>query len=264
MGVDEPLESGRAGVSTERAARAVPGGGIIQRVIGIAGELLITAGVLVFLFLAWQLWLNDIVVGDQQRADAVQLGQSWDPGGSVVRTPDPQADYGEPIVAASPADVSKFAIMYVPRFDDDARIIAQGTSTVPVLNTIGVGHYSDSQMPGQVGNFAVAAHRTTHGAPFNKNATLRVGDRIYVQTQDGYYTYVFRNLEYVRPTGVGVTEPVPQSPGTSPTDRVMTMTSCNPKLSAAERIIAYSVFESWQPLSAGPPAQIADLVTKGA
>jgi Sortase (surface protein transpeptidase) len=262
MSVVEPPQSGRRRATrqqtTERPRHHRPS------VIGIIGELLITAGVLVFLFLGWQLWLNDIVVGDQQRTEAIQLGQSWDPAGTSVRVPEAQVDYGEPIVAAAPKSVTKFAVMYVPRFDDDARIIAEGTSTFPVLNSIGVGHYSDSQMPGQVGNFAVAAHRTTHGAPFNKIATLRVGDRIYVQTQDGYYTYVFRNLEYVKPTGVGVKDPVPQMTGITATDRIMTMTSCNPKLSAAERIVAYSVFESWQPLSAGPPAQIADLVTKGA
>lgn len=233
-------------------------------VIGIFGELLITVGVLVFLFLGWQLWLNDLIVGDQQRTAAIDLGRVWDQGNTPIREPDPAANYGEPVVATAPADAARFAIMYVPRFDNDARMVSEGVSTTRVLNKSGVGHYSDTQMPGQVGNFVVAAHRTTYGAPFSKIATLQVGDRIYIQTQDGYYTYVFRNLEYVRPTGVGVKDPVPQSSGTAATDRVMTMTSCNPKFSAAERIIAYSVFESWQPTSAGPPAQIASLIAKGA
>ena len=108
--------------------------------------------------------------------------------------------------------------MYIPRFGADyARSIAEGVGTVRVLNKNGVGHYPGTQMPGQVGNFAVAAHRTTHGAPFNSIATLRVGDRIYVQTEQGYYTYVYRNTEYVYPNGVGVKNPVPQSktPATS-------------------------------------------------
>ncbi|MEO6505212.1 MAG: class E sortase [Terrimesophilobacter sp.] len=238
-------------------------------IIGVLGELLVTAGVLVFLFLGWQLWLNDLLVGEQQNASAAALGHTWTAGVPTVPTvPDAPAAqpvaYGEPVVATAPAEATKFAIMYIPRFGADyARSIAEGVGTVRVLNKNGVGHYPGTQMPGQVGNFAVAAHRTTYGAPFNSIATLRVGDRIYVQTEQGYYTYVYRNTEYVYPNGVGVKDPVPQSKTAATTDRLLTMTSCNPKLSAAERIVAYSVFDSWHPLSAGPPADIAALVQKG-
>jgi sortase A len=130
-----------------------------------------------------------------------------------------------------------------------------------VLDKNGIGHYPGTQMPGEIGNFAVAAHRTTHGAPFKQLATLQVGDKIYVQTADGYYTYAFRGLEYVRPNGVGVLDPVPQFAGIAPTDRILTMTSCNPMFSASERIIAYSSLESWQPISAGPPAAIEPALT---
>ncbi|MEO6943424.1 MAG: class E sortase [Lacisediminihabitans sp.] len=238
-------------------------------IIGVLGELLVTAGVLVFLFLGWQLWLNDVLVGGQQNASAAALGHSWTAEVPTVPTvPDAPAaqsvTYGEPVLSTAPAEATKFAIMYIPRFGADyARSIAEGVSTVRVLNKNGIGHYPGTQMPGQVGNFAVAAHRTTYGAPFNSIATLRVGDRIYVQTEKGYYTYVYRNTEYVYPNGVGVKNPVPQSKTVATTDRLLTMTSCNPKLSAAERIVAYSVFDSWQPLSAGAPEDIAALVQKG-
>ena len=119
-------------------------------------------------------------------------------------------------------------------------------------------------MPGAVGNFAIAGHRTTHGAPFGSIAQLRMGDRIYVQTAEGYYTYTFRNLQYVKPTQVQVLQQVPDAPvvDTASKDRLITMTSCNPKFSAAERIIAYGVFTSWQPLSAGPPTEIKTAVGK--
>jgi sortase A len=239
-------------------------------VIGILGELLITAGVLVFLFLAWQLWFNDLVVGAQQNQAGVSLAQQWKggtpntPGAPATPAPSPSdapQDFGAPSIGTAPANAVQFAVMYVPRFGSNyARSISEGVSTVQVLDKNGIGHYPGTQMPGQVGNFAVAAHRTTHGAPFNKLGTLQVGDRIYVQTQDGYYTYQFRGLEYVRPTGVGVLDPVPQSSGTVPTDRVLTMTSCNPMFSAAERIIAYASLESWQPTSAGPPGAIQSII----
>lgn len=234
-------------------------------IVGVIGELLITAGVLVFLFLGWQLWLNDIIVGAVQDKAGIALGQTWDETASPTHEHVVKKDYGDPIVPAAQKNAAKFAVMYVPRFGADyARSIAQGVGTRDVLDKGEIGHYPDTQMPGEMGNFAVAGHRTTHGAPFNQIATLRVGDKIYLQTADGYYTYDFRGLEYVRPTGIAVIAPVPQSPGATPLDRVLTMTSCNPKLSSAERIIAYAVFESWQPTSAGPPEAIAaHLAAKG-
>jgi len=208
-------------------------------VIGIVGELLITAGVLVFLFLGWQLWLNDLIVGTDQNNVGTALGESWVGGVPAHQHTTVDASFGEPVVAIAPANAVQFAVMYVPRFGPDyARSISEGVETAKV-----------------------AAHRTTHGAPFKALATLQVGDKIYVQTQDGYYTYNFRGLEYVRPTGVGVLDPVPQFAGVAPTDRFLTMTSCNPMFSASERIIAYAALDSWQPISAGAPAAIAAALT---
>ena len=233
-------------------------------IIGIIGELFITAGVLVLLFLGWQLWLNDLFVGADQNTVGVALAHDWDsasPTHATV-TPKPGVAFGEPTVATAPKNGAQFAVMYVPRFGADyTRSISEGVGTTDVLDKNGIGHYPGTQMPGQVGNFAVAAHRTTHGAPFKMLASLQVGDTIYVQTRDGYYSYAFRGLEYVRPTGVGVLDPVPQSPSVAPTDRILTMTSCNPMFSAAERIIAYAVLESWQPTSAGAPQAIQATTT---
>lgn len=243
----------------ERRARTGRRGRV--SIVGILGELLITAGAFIFLFLGWQLWLNDIIVGNEQQTEALAFSDEL--GGAVEPAPTPEAapeEYGDPVVAPAVSETTQFANMYVPRFGADyVRTVAEGVSAANVLKT-GIGHYPGTQMPGEVGNFAVAAHRTTYGKPFNLIGDLRVGDRIYVQTSDGWYTYVFRSLEYVLPTGVGVLDPVPQVADLAPEQRILTMTSCNPMLSDAERIIAYSVFESWQPVSAGAPAEIAALV----
>jgi sortase A len=167
---------------------------------------------------------------------------------------------------AKPAAAESFANLIVPRLGADyRRPIAEGVG-LNVLNNraTGVGHYPQTQLPGEVGNFAVAAHRTTYGAGFHDIDKLMVGDSIYVETQDGWYKYVYRGTEYVRPTGVGVLDPVPQTEGATSTDRVITMTSCHPFFSAAERIIAYGVFDGWYPRASGPPAEIATLVQAGA
>ncbi len=228
-------------------------------IIGVVGELFISAGVLVLLFLGWQLWLNDLLLGNQQNKQGSQLSQAWGkpaagPAGS--NRPDP----GPPVVGTAPGNAVQFANLIVPRFGADyERPIAEGIGTGDVLD-VGVGHYPGTEMPGGVGNVALAAHRTTYGAPFSNIADLKVGDSIYIETQDGWYRYVFRSLEFVPPTGVDVLDAVPQLPAATPTDRLLTMTSCNPKFSAAERFIAYSVFDTWYPRAGGPPPEIAKLV----
>ena len=246
-------------------------------VLGVLGEVLVTAGVLVLLFLGWQVWLNDIIVGAEQTSAANELADKWEdegaPSAAPTATPDPveteepaePVDPGEPVVAAKPPTAESFANLIVPRLGADyRRPIAEGVG-FNVLNnrTTGVGHYPQTQMPGEMGNFAIAAHRTTYGAPFHDINNLVVGDNIYVETQDGWYQYVYRGTEYVRPTGVGVLDPVPQVAGMAATDRVITLTSCHPFLSSAERVIAYGVFETWYPRAGGPPAEIATLVQAG-
>ena len=226
-------------------------------VVGVLGELLITAGVLVLLFIGWQQWFNDLVVGAEHRDQAAALSEQFEQ--QAASSPAPVPDGGEPPVTAPPAEAQTFANFYVPRFGADYAVpIAGGTSTVRTLNAIGIGHYDDTQMPGEVGNFGVAAHRTTYGAPFNKVADLQAGDKMYVQTADGWYTYVYRNLQYVPATQVSVLQPVPDAPDVTAAsgERLITLTSCNPKYTAQERIVAYGVYDSWQPLDQ-VPAELA-------
>ena len=230
------------------------------------GELLLTAGALVLLFLGWQLWWNDAIMAGQQSTAASELSTKWIEEERAQRgeTPPPvPADYGDPVVdQAEYANGDAFAVMYVPRFGADSqRNIAQGYG-LDVLNSfdLGVGHYPQTQMPGEVGNFAIAAHRSAYGGGMHEIEQLQVHDAIYIQTKDGWYTYRFRDFEYVTPDTVNVLAAVPHHPELTPTDRIVTLTSCNPLYSTAERIIAYGVLESWQPASAGPPVEIASTV----
>jgi sortase A len=229
----------------------------------VLGELLITAGIGVLLFIAWQLWWNDWITANQQTQAATTLSQDWIEQARATDhtepTDAPPVGYGDPAVLAPVSGGTPFGVLYIPRFGDGYhRTIAEGTGT-NVLNstTLGIGHYPDTQMPGQVGNFVVAAHRSAYGGGMHLINELQLGDPIVVQTQDGWYTYRFRSLQYVHPSQVEVLAPVPGDPSAQATERMITLTSCNPLLSTAERIIAYGVFESWQPTSAGPPAEIA-------
>lgn len=252
--------------SAARGTAARPADRRRVSVIGVLGEVLVTAGVLILLFLGWQLWWNDAITAGQQSQAASGLSAEWleegraDRGDAPPPAPD---DYGDPVVMAAPhTDGEAFAVMYVPRFGADSqRRIAEGVG-LDVLNSteLGVGHYPGTQLPGEVGNFAIASHRSAYGGGMHEIEQLQLGDAIYIQTRDGWYTYRFRDLEYVTPESVEVLAPVPHHPDLQPTDRIITLTSCNPLYSTAERIIAYGVLESWQPSSAGAPTEIADVV----
>lgn len=228
-------------------------------VVGVLGEVLITAGVLVLLFLGWQQWLGDIIVGNQLYGQSVQQSQQWIKAAGPTKdaTVDPAAP---PVITASLSTGKVFGYLYIPRFGADyARPIAQGTS-LSVLNRGNLGHYTTTQMPGAVGNFMVASHRKAYGGDLEHINNLRVGDHIFVSTADGWYQYTFRNLQFVVPTNVAILDPVPDQPGLQPGDRIITLQSCNPFFSTAERIMAYGTFDTFYPVSGPPPAEIAATV----
>jgi sortase A len=262
-----PMTKSGGEVEFPRAARRAQKPRRRVSVVGVLGELLITAGVFVLLFLGWQVWLNDIIEGAAQDYQAQQLSQSWKtaaptPSSTATASPTP-GDPGTPIVATAPGNAQKFGILYVPRFGATwERPIAQGVGVADVLDAIGVGHYPGTAMPGAVGNFAIAAHRHAYGGGFENLHTLHVGDNVYIGTKDGWYEYTFRNIQYVQPTQVNVLQPVPMEPGVAPVDRILTMTTCNPFFSTAERMIAYATFVTWYPYAGGPPPQIAATVAQ--
>ncbi|SEN61053.1 class E sortase [Cryobacterium sp. TMT1-3] len=263
---DEPVE-----IAAVRPRRVKKGK---VTVVGVLGELLITVGALVLLFLGWQLWWNDMLMASSQSSAASEISQDWIDQDTAAPKPVPTVDpvepsavpvavdYGSPVVAAAPSNATAFAVLYVPRFGAEYhRSIAEGTGhDVLNSNRLGIGHYAGTQMPGEIGNFAVAAHRSAFGGAMHLINELQLGDAIYVQTADGYYTYRYRDTEYVAPSQVQVLASVPNNPDNTAVDRIITLTSCNPLYSTAERIIAYGVLESWQPLSAGAPAELAPII----
>lgn len=224
----------------------------------VLGELLLTAGVLVFLFVAWQMWIGDFIIGAQSNSEGQATSQQWEqlppPEPPPVIEDDAGVAWYEPPVLEHPGGGEKFAQMLIPRFGTDYNVaIAGGTSRPITLDNGWIGVYDQSVMPGQVGNFSVAGHRTTWGAPLNRMDKLRLNDAIVIETQEGWYTYRFRTLEYVKPNEVDVLLDVPQVPDAATDERYLTLTACSPLYSLAERIIGYSVFEGFQPRAEGVP-----------
>ncbi|MDY0908082.1 class E sortase [Microbacterium sp. CFBP9034] len=259
----EEALAGHAGDAGTRGDRARP-----RRrasVLGVIGELLITAGVITLLYVVWQLWVGDMIYGAERNATGHELSEVWaqefvPPPTATAEPEDPDAPVtAEPVILAEPGDGEEFGVLHVPRFGSDYAVpMAGGVTRANTLDPIGIGHYPGTSMPGEPGNFAVAAHRTTWGKPFNRIADLHVGDAIVVETQEGWYTYRFRTLEYVTPDEVEVLLPVPQALDVPAGTPYMTMTSCSPMYSLAERIVAYGVFDSFTPRSAGAPASLTE------
>ncbi len=121
-------------------------------------------------------------------------------------------------------------------------------ATLAQLST-GPGHVTGTQLPGQVGNFAVAAHDITAGNPFLHLKSLRAGMKIYVTTRYATYTYVVTGERVVRYTDVAVLAPVPGSPGATPTGAHITLITCTPVtlLFTPWRVIVTGVLAATQP-----------------
>jgi sortase A len=214
----------------------------------VFGELLLTFGILLGLFAAYQVFIQDEVVGTKQTELAKEFGAGI-----------PDKEFTNPELAKSVGQV--FARMYVPRFGTDwTRLVAEGTRWHPVLNEIGVGHYVNSALPGEAGNFAVAAHRGGFGASFKNIHQLVEGDRVYVETNDYWYVYKYLQTKVVEPTEVGVIDSVPvgldvgQQGG-----KYMTMTSCTPIFVNTHRIIVWLELEKQIPSSAGKPKELVEV-----
>ena len=236
------------------------------RLRGIVSDVLITIGVVALFFCLWYIWLGDLVAGAQQDSAATSLAESWDTdvssGIEFDRASGSSLGEGRssnPPVVQPPEQGTSFATMIVPRFGAHfRRTIEESVDVKTVLNdsTAGVGHYSSTSALGALGNFALAAHRGTFGASFGQIDQLRVGDRIYIETNDGWYVYRFRNMEFVYSSESTVLNDVPKL-SILAKERTLTMTTCHPKGTISERFVAYSIFESFVPRGRGAPSEVA-------
>jgi sortase A len=236
----------------------------LSRGLGIVGETLITLGVIVMLFLGWQLWINDVIISNESTAVAEENVAKW----TTSTTPAPTTseagpiDYGPAPVMGQVENAAVFGNIYIPRFGNDyIKVAAEGVDAEGTLNRGYFGRYPNSQLPGESGNVAFAVHRAGHGSPFRQAAQLQLGDAIVLQTPNGYYEYRVRNTEYVMPSEVEVVNAVPGgSKAAVDGQSVLTITTCNPELGNNERLIVYAVMVGWQPADAGPPIEIATMV----
>ena len=187
--------------------------------MGWIGQSLISLGVLILLFVAYQLWGTNLAEARSQRGLTNEIEAALGPGGvgggldpSSVPPPAPE---GEAI-----------AIIKIPKIGVEKAVV-EGVG-VPELKK-GPGHYPKTPLPGQPGNSAIAGHRTTYGAPFYRLDELTNGDKIFVTTRQGRFEYRVTEKTVVTPKAVEVLDNTP--------DNRLTLTTCEPRFSAAKRLI---------------------------
>lgn len=257
-----PVRSGRGG----RTA-----GGGSGKAVRTSGELLLTFGMVVLLFVIYQLWITNIFSAQKQNSATNALEQQWADGNT-------RTDH------YNLTDGSGIAELYIPAFGTDYHFTVIEGTTLDDL-AIGPGHYKGTALPGQPGNFSVAGHRVGQGDPFNDIGLLQSCDSIVIETNANWYVYrvlPFTNevstwstsrgsqalcqgpngdakvptmtgvysqtvgQEIVLPSEGDEVAPVPHHPGiTLPAGQqqlsLITLTTCNPQFSDAQRLIVHGI-----------------------
>jgi sortase A len=231
----------------------------VLRLVRGVGWVFIWLGVYLLGFVAYQLWFTDLLTARAQQGLQTELAERFDSvtvetipyvpavtttttippdGGPATSTTVPARDYL--LVEEVPAEGDSFARIVIPAIDVDVAAV-EGVDRNDLKK--GPGHMDGTAMPGQPGNSVFSGHRTTYGAPFHNLDRLGVGDIIEVETAIGTHVYELREVPFiVKPTDVWVTAPREGA--------WLTLTTCNPKFSARERLIVQAE------LVAGPNAAV--------
>lgn len=246
IGLDSPYPKRAAGPPQRSQGRT--GRRVFRALLGFIGEILITIGLFLLLYIVWQLWWTSYVVSGELTS-SVSAFEYEHPSPAIYtekrRTDDPplMGDFNE-------GDV--IGVLHVPGWEWETIPIAEGVSSW-VLNAGYAGHYPDTQSVGQFGNFAVAAHRRAFGDTFLNIHTLKEGDPLVIETTDAFVVFKMMKSQVVQPSDVWVLDPAPWDPGGQPEQRLLTMTTCHPMYGNTERYIVWSEMEYWTAKADGRP-----------
>ncbi|EHK88952.1 class E sortase [Saccharomonospora azurea] len=261
-----PTRSAKSAKTRRKAkSTADDGGGKGRAAVRVFGEVLITLGLVMLLFVVYELWVTNLMSEELQREASAELDERWSQ---------------ERQMHADPMDGQAFARIYIPSFGVDWNFTVQQGVDAATLE-VGPGHYKKSAMPGRPGNFAVAGHRVGKGAPFNDLDLLGSCDAVVIETVDEFFVYrvlpmtdevqgwaqgkgqdprcegvrplteidptyeetVGRRI--VPPTRGDAVAPVPYRPDSQLAEEgqveLLTLTTCHPRFSDRERMIIHGV-----------------------
>ncbi|MGZ0147764.1 class E sortase [Kribbella sp. WER1] len=194
------------------------------------GIVLLVAGLGVLGWVGWQYFGTGIASNQKMDQAENSLRNQWKAPTSTKTTN----------ATAKPADGQAFMLLRIPKFGAGwVKPIVEGVTADDLAR--GIGHYPQTQLPGQPGNFAIAGHRVTHGSPFRKLLQLNKGDQVIVETQNAVYTYELdsspRDLT-VKASQTWVLDPVPGK-HTTPTQSLITLTTCQDLFHSPDRSVAF-------------------------
>lgn len=199
--------------------------------VQVLGWTLIWSGLFVFGYVGWQLWVTDWINAGVQAEAAAELetdlagrpDPTWERPPDVPDTvqfyPEDAMGVGEPL-----------AFLTIPSLGLEDVVVYEGVDRDTLQS--GPGHMTTTPLPGQPGNAVISGHRTTYGRPFFDFDLLEPGHLVEVETAVGTHVYEVREIQVVQPTDIWVTDP-----------RLggwLTMTTCEPKFSARQRLIVFA------------------------
>ncbi|MFH9723517.1 class E sortase [Streptomyces sp. NPDC017254] len=216
----------------------------IAGIISVFGELLITAGLVLGLFVVYSLWWTNVLADRVADQDGAQVRDRWADGPGALDTKD------------------GIGFLHVPAMNNGEVLVKQGTDS-GILNNGVAGFYTDpikSALPqDKQGNFTLAAHRDGHGAKFHNIHKLKTGDSIVFESKDTWYVYkVYKTLPETTKYNVDVLQPVPEESGKTKPGRFITLTTCTPMYTSDYRYIVWGELERTEKVDRdrSPPAEL--------
>lgn len=210
--------------------------GRIAMAVSVFGELLITAGLVLGLFVVYSLWWTNVVADREASKQADKVRDNW-------AHQDEDSD--------RPAEFDSkngIGFLHVPTMSGDDILVEKGT-TSKILNDGVAGYYTDpvkATLPtsGKKGNFSVAAHRDGHGAEFHNIHKIEKGDPIVFETKDKWYVYkVYGVLPETSKYNVKVLSAIPKESGKTKAGHYITLTTCTPVYTSRYRYIVWGELE---------------------
>lgn len=247
---EQPAAVAEADADTEEAGARSPRRRLAA-VVGVAGELLITAGVVLALFLVYSLWWTNVLADRDANRAGDRVRQSWLHGHGHDRS--------------GPGALNTkngLGFLHVPSMSPHEVLVKKGTS-VKKLNEGIAGYYTKpvkSALPqDRSGNFALAAHRDGHGAKFHNIDKIKNGDPVVFETKNTWYVYkVFKTLPSTSKYNVDVLKDVPKGSGRKKPGRYVTLTTCTPVYTSTYRYVVWGELVRTQHVNANrtPPKEL--------
>ena len=215
----------------------------LAKVLGFAGRAFLFAGFIVLAFALHQLWGTGLQEARAQ--DDLRSEFRADVRAQRKAQPTPAAAPGTPPTTAAPfvpVPGDAVAVLRIPRIGVDKAVV-EGVNRADLRQ--GPGHYPGTPLPGQPGNAAIAGHRTTYGAPFYRLDQLKPGDVVTVTTRQGEFRYVVEGKSVVRPSNGHALD--------ATLDNRLTLTTCNPRFSARQRLVVTATLQTASAPAPPPP-----------